>query len=184
MTSAAWVAMVTEEMMPRQALIGGGCAVALAFVMLFVWKRNRVAIADVVVLPVVTFIMMGILEIAGWTLGCNEVTIITVGAGICGILVFGNVEQPSPSFGRMQAAIVSVCTSMSVSLLAIWICCGWMYCSVIVLFYQFATFLIGGSFVAFLCGIAFVPALTVLISGREKTLEPKRMFPVEKVVEE
>jgi hypothetical protein len=53
-------------------------------------------------------------------------------------------------------------------MLATWV---WMYGSSIILFRPFATFFIGSIILAFLHGIAFVPALLALV-GRDKGIGP------------
>lgn len=178
-TGVAWLSMVTEQMLPQQVVKDVG--VAFAFVAIVVLASTWSILYTIFVIVSMTstvFMIMGILYLTGWKIGCNEAIMISIASGFCAdfiiqpMIAISHDYSARSLYGKMQASLVTFCTPVSCALVTTLVAACFLYPCEILLFPPFASFLLGSGIFGIIEGFCVLPAMIVLIPINKRSPVP------------
>ena len=171
-TSYSWIKMDTQDKLVSSTLIGIIVSSAFAVVVVFISTLSFAYTGFFTFSLACTILtVLGILERMGWGIGLSEAVMLTIASGFCCDYIIQTMlgmskEHKYTRFGRMQNALTTFCTPVSLAFFTTVGSGVFLYGCDIILFPPFATFLILSSLFGVIHGFVVLPAFASMCGPR------------------
>lgn len=165
-TSKVWIQLETQEQITKQTIICIVISVASALAVVIVLTLSIFySLIFLFCLVSIIFIIMGILQTSGWTIGLHESVMFTIASGFCTDFFIHVISLMSRTldlskFGKMQKAITHYCFPVLFSVFTTIGAAVFLFPSSIPMFRKFGLFLIMSALFGYVFGFAILPGIS------------------------